>query len=69
METVMVSSKFQIVIPRTVREALNINPGQRLQVIPYENRIELILMKPLREMRGFLRGIDTTMERDTDCFG
>ena len=66
METVTVSSKFQIVIPRTVRKSLNIRPGQKIQVIPYDNRIELILLKPIQETRGFLKGIDTTVKREPD---
>lgn len=66
MEAVLVSPKFQIVIPRAVREALSIRPGQKVQVIQYEDRIELIPMKPMREMRGFLRGIDTSVEREPD---
>lgn len=66
METVTVSSKFQIVIPRAIRESLGLQPGQKLQAIQYENRIELIPLKPIREMRGFLKGIDTTIEREPD---
>ena len=66
METVTVSSKFQIVIPRTVRKSLNIRPGQKIQVIPYDNRIELILLRPIQETRGFLKGIDTTVKREPD---
>jgi AbrB family looped-hinge helix DNA binding protein len=69
METAVVSSRFQIMIPKAVREALSIRPGQRLQVIPYENRIELIPIKPMSEMCGLLRGIDTIVERETDRFG
>ena len=64
METVLVSPKFQIVIPRAVREALRIRPGQKVQVVQYENRIELIPIRPTPEMRGFLKGIDTTIERE-----
>ncbi len=59
METVVVSPKFQVVIPRAVRESLKLRPGQRVQIIPYENRIELIPSKPAEKMRGFLQGIDT----------
>jgi AbrB family looped-hinge helix DNA binding protein len=66
METVKVSPKFQIVIPRAVRDALRIRPGQKVQVVQYEDRIELIPIKPMREMRGFLRGIDTAVEREPD---
>ncbi len=66
METVKVSPKFQIVIPRAVRKSIDIHPGEKVQVIPYENRIELIPLKPIRESRGFLKGIDTTIEREPD---
>jgi len=66
METVKVSPKFQIVIPRAVRKSIDIQPGEKVQVIPYENRIELIPLKPIRESRGFLKGIDTTIEREPD---
>ncbi|HVR99604.1 MAG TPA: AbrB/MazE/SpoVT family DNA-binding domain-containing protein [Thermoanaerobaculia bacterium] len=66
MAKVTVSPKFQVVIPREVREALAIQPGEKLQVFQYENRIELIPVRPIREMRGFLKGIDTTVERDPD---
>ena len=66
METTTVSTKFQVVIPLRVRRALGIRPGQKIQVIPYEGRIELIPVKPIRRARGFLRGIDTTVEREPD---
>ena len=66
MGTVTVSPKSQIVIPRSIRQSLALEPGQKLQAIQYENRIELIPIKPIREMRGFLKGIDTTIEREPD---
>ncbi len=66
METVTVSPKFQVVIPRRIRESLDIRPGQKVQVIRYEDRIELIPVRPVRETRGFLEGIDTEVERDPD---
>jgi AbrB family looped-hinge helix DNA binding protein len=66
METVLVSPKFQVVIPRTIRESLKIRPGQKIQVILYENRIELIPLKPIKKMRGFLKGINTSIEREAD---
>jgi AbrB family looped-hinge helix DNA binding protein len=55
METVTVSPKSQVVIPQTVRESLGIRPGQQVQVIQYENRIELVPLKPMRKTRGFSR--------------
>jgi AbrB family looped-hinge helix DNA binding protein len=66
MKTVKISPKFQVVIPRDVRAALRLIPGQRLQVIAYGNRIELIPEKRLSKMRGFLKGIDTRMDREED---
>jgi AbrB family looped-hinge helix DNA binding protein len=66
MKTVTVSPKFQVVIPREVRESLGIRPGQKVQVIQYEDRIELIPVRPVQEMRGFLEGISTEVEREPD---
>ena len=66
MTTVTVSPKFQIVIPSFIRKSLDIRPGQKVQVIRYGNRIELIPLKPIEEMRGFLKGIDTAVERESD---
>jgi AbrB family looped-hinge helix DNA binding protein len=66
MPTVTVSPKFQVVIPQEIRQALDIRPGEKLQVFQSDNRIELVPVRPVREMRGFLRGIDTTVERDPD---
>lgn len=63
---VTVSPKYQVVIPRSIRELLGIRPGQKVQVIQYENRIELIPLRPIQETRGFLKGIDTTVEREPD---
>lgn len=66
METVTVSPKYQVVIPKAIREALGIKPGQKVQAIRYGNRIELIPFRPLAEARGFLPGIDTTIDREPD---
>ncbi len=66
MMTVTISPKYQIVIPKAIRDLLRLRPGQRVQTIVYEDRIELIPVRRLKEMRGFLRGIDTTVDRDRD---
>ncbi|MFQ5902282.1 MAG: AbrB/MazE/SpoVT family DNA-binding domain-containing protein [Candidatus Binatia bacterium] len=66
METVTISPKFQVVIPRAIRESLGLEPGQKVQAVLYENRIEFIPVRPLKKMRGFLAGIDTTVPRDKD---
>lgn len=66
MEKVTISPKFQVVIPRSVRERLHLRPGQQVQVIPYENRIEFIPLRPARELRGSLRGMSTDLAREDD---
>ena len=66
MTTVSVSPKYQIVIPKAIREALRIKPGQKVQVIQYQNRIELIPIRPVKLARGFLKGIDTAVNREGD---
>ena len=66
MKTVTVSSKFQVVIPREVRESMDSQPGARVQVLQYENRIELIPIKEPKALRGFIRGIDTEVQREED---
>ena len=66
MKAVTVSSKFQIVIPREVRAAMDIQPGTRVQVLQYENRIELIPLREPKALRGFIQGIDTEVPRNED---
>lgn len=66
MEVVTVSPKFQVVIPRRVRESIGLEPGEKMQVVSYGNRIELIPQRPARKLRGFLRGIDTQVLREDD---
>jgi AbrB family looped-hinge helix DNA binding protein len=66
METVTVSPKFQVVIPKEIRESLKLAPGQKIQALLYDNRIELIPVRPVKKMRGFLKGIDTTVNRVSD---
>ena len=66
METITISSKFQIVIPKAIREKLGLTAGQKVQAIVYGDRIELIPLQPARQVRGFLKGIDTTIPREAD---
>ena len=66
MGKVTISPKFQVVIPKEIRERLGLSPGQRVEAIAYEDRIELILLRPIRKMRGFLKGIDTSIKREAD---
>ncbi len=62
----IVSSKYQVVIPRAVREKAGIAPGQRLEVFAFDDRIELVPVQPMKKLRGFLKGIDTTVRREDD---
>ena len=66
MPTVTISPKFQIVIPKDVREKLGLVPGQKVQTIVYEDRIELIPVRPVKKMKGFLKGINTSVTREED---
>jgi AbrB family looped-hinge helix DNA binding protein len=66
METVTVSPKFQVVIPKEIRDSLKLAPGQKIQALLYDNRIELIPVRPIKKMRGFLKGIDTSVDRESD---
>jgi len=66
MVTITISPKFQIVIPKAIREMLRLKPGQKVQAIVHEDRIELIPLRRAKELRGFLSGIDTTVDRDSD---
>ena len=66
MVTVTVSPKFQVVIPKAVREKLCIRPGQKLQILQFSDRIEFILLQNIKSMRGFLKGIKTDVKRQKD---
>ena len=66
METVTVSPKYQVVIPSKIRKQLGVEPGQKVKVILYDNRIEMIPVRAVEELRGFLKGIETTVEREPD---
>ncbi len=66
MNCVTVSPKFQIVIPVEVRQSMKIQPGDKIQVIQFDGRIELVPVKPVKSLRGFLRGINPKIDRDED---
>lgn len=66
MDAVTVSTKYQVVIPLKVREMLHIKSGQKMQIIAYNNRVVLIPVRPIKEARGSLRGMDTRIERDEE---
>ncbi|NLT70480.1 MAG: AbrB/MazE/SpoVT family DNA-binding domain-containing protein [Verrucomicrobiaceae bacterium] len=66
MEIVTVSPKFQVVIPLSIRRELDLQPGMKLHVFRHEDRVEFIPLKGIKEMRGSLKGIDTSIEREDD---
>jgi len=66
METVTISPKFQVVIPQAVREALKLLPGEKMRVLHFGNRVELIRVRDTKELRGALAGMDTAVLRDSD---
>jgi AbrB family looped-hinge helix DNA binding protein len=66
MDTVTVSPKFQVVIPQRVRERVGLKPGTKLQVISFDDRIELVPLRPMREMKGFLKGLDGVFQREEE---
>ncbi len=66
MAAVTVSPKFQVVIPKEIRKRFGLLPGQKIQIVAYGNRIELIPVMPVKRMRGFLKGIDTHVPREGD---
>ena len=61
-----ISSKFQIVIPRNIREQFNIKPGQKVVFIPYRKTLRMVIVPPIEEAYGFLPGIDTSVDRDEE---
>ena len=66
MQTVKISPKYQVVIPKDIRNAMDLKPGQQIQIVHYQDRIEMIPYKNISDMRGFLKGINTAINRESD---
>jgi AbrB family looped-hinge helix DNA binding protein len=66
MTTVTLSSKFQVVVPREVRERMNLKPGQKLSVLAYNGQIRLAPILPPASYRGIFKGIDTNIPEEPD---
>jgi AbrB family looped-hinge helix DNA binding protein len=64
METVTISSKYQVVIPREIREQFNLKPGQKIMFIPYNNVLHVVVVPPIKDARGMFKGIDTDVQRE-----
>ncbi|WP_419942487.1 AbrB/MazE/SpoVT family DNA-binding domain-containing protein [Candidatus Palauibacter sp.] len=66
MSIVTISSRYRVVVPRDLRDRLRLRPGQKVQVLAFDGRVQLIPLEPIEAARGFVRGIDTTVNRDRD---
>ena len=66
MSTVTISPKFQVVIPKEVRDHLHLKVGQKVEILEYDKRIELIVIEPMKNLRGILKGMDPTIHREKD---
>jgi len=66
MKTVVVSSKYQVVIPKEVRENIGLQVGTKLEIITYGNRIELVPVQSMKKLKGMFKGIDTEIHREED---
>lgn len=66
MKNVKISPKYQVVIPKHIRESMNIRPGMEVSVFQFSDRIEYVPIKPMQSLRGFIHGIDTELKRDND---
>ncbi len=66
MDTVTISSKYQMVIPRAIREKWNVKPGQKVRLIIIGNRLEVVPVRDIKEARGFLKGMSSDIERDEE---
>jgi AbrB family looped-hinge helix DNA binding protein len=64
MNTVTISSKYQVVIPRPIRERFNLKPGQRIMFIPYKNTLRVVIVPPIEEAEGLFEGIDSDPNRE-----
>ena len=66
MKSVTVSPKYQVVIPKEIRDTIGIKPGTKLQVLNYGNRIELLPIVDIKKLKGSLKGINTAIIRDKE---
>jgi AbrB family looped-hinge helix DNA binding protein len=64
MSMVTISSKYQVVIPRSIREQFNLKPGQKIMFIPYNNTLRVVIVPPIEEAEGIFEGIDTDPNRE-----
>ncbi|MCB1173143.1 MAG: AbrB/MazE/SpoVT family DNA-binding domain-containing protein [Leptospiraceae bacterium] len=68
MSTVTISAKYQVVIPKEVREKNNLRPGQEVEIFYYDGRIEIIPLQNIKKIRGIAKGLSTSIDREKDRF-
>lgn len=66
MDTATISPKYQVVIPREIREKWNVKPGQKVRFIVYGNHLEIVPVREIKEARGFLKGMGSEIEREEE---
>jgi AbrB family looped-hinge helix DNA binding protein len=66
MNTVTLSPKFQVVIPQQIRESLHLKAGQKMQMINFEGQVVMVPLRPIKEMQGAFKGMNTDFEREAD---
>ena len=66
MQIATISSKYQVVIPREIRERFKLKPGQKIMFIPYNQTLRVVIVPPIEEAHGLLRGMDTDVQREEE---
>ena len=61
-----VSPKYQVVIPKEIRESKNIKPGKKVDRLVYDGKIVLVPLVPIEELRGIAKGIEDEFVREPD---
>jgi AbrB family looped-hinge helix DNA binding protein len=64
METVTISPKYQVVIPQKIRDRLGLRSGEKVRMIPFNGRVEIVPVRPMSQLRGFVSGINTEIEAE-----
>jgi AbrB family looped-hinge helix DNA binding protein len=66
MQTVKISAKFQVVIPKELRERLKLSPGRELVIYEVDGQIRLDLHHKPKSLRGLVPGLRWAQsDRDT----
>jgi AbrB family looped-hinge helix DNA binding protein len=66
MDAATISTKYQVVIPKKIREQFHLKPGQKLVFLSYKNSLRVVIIPPIEDAYGFLEGINTSLERNEE---